>query len=85
MNAGPILGVDIGSHGALALLSDDGNLIDVAAKSLLRDGSHSRLAAKGTRLAATMHCSGPERALVGRAQASLIAIEDLVRDGRASP
>jgi len=81
MSAGPVR-VVIGSHGALQWLSNFGHLIDVAANSVLREGPHPHLAAKGILLAATMHCRGPQRASLGRAEASLIAIAGLMRGRR---
>jgi crossover junction endodeoxyribonuclease RuvC len=40
--AGNILGVDIGAKGALALLSPDGMLLDIADMPILRDGPGNR-------------------------------------------
>ncbi|WP_292530578.1 hypothetical protein [Methylocystis sp.] len=46
-----IIGVDIGVHGALALLSPDGELLEVADMPILRDGPKGRPAVNGPLLA----------------------------------
>jgi crossover junction endodeoxyribonuclease RuvC len=45
------LGIDVGVHGALALLSPDGELLEVADRPILRDGPKARPAVNGPLLA----------------------------------
>lgn len=59
-----ILGIDIGAAGALALLSDAGELIDVADMPVLRDGPKSRPTVNGPLLAQIIQRWQPSRAYI---------------------
>jgi crossover junction endodeoxyribonuclease RuvC len=59
-----ILGIDIGARGALALLSEAGDLIDVADMPVLRDGPNSRPTVNAALLAAIVRRWVPESAFV---------------------
>ncbi len=59
-----ILGVDIGSRGALALLTSDGVLVDVADMPTLDDGPKGRPAVNPILLAARVRAWGPGAAFV---------------------
>ncbi|MCI0601185.1 MAG: hypothetical protein L0Y60_17055 [Beijerinckiaceae bacterium] len=50
-----ILGIDIGTQGALALLSPDGSLVEVADMPVLRDGPKGRPAVNAPLLAAIVY------------------------------
>jgi hypothetical protein len=38
----PVLGIDIGNHGAVALIGDDGKLVEIHDMPILRDGPKNR-------------------------------------------
>jgi crossover junction endodeoxyribonuclease RuvC len=59
-----VLGVDIGSAGALALLTEAGELIDVADMPILRDGPSKRPAVNGPLLAELVGRWRPDRAII---------------------
>jgi crossover junction endodeoxyribonuclease RuvC len=59
-----ILGVDIGSAGALALLTEAGELLDVADMPILRDGPSKRPAVNGPLLAELVGRWRADRAFV---------------------
>jgi hypothetical protein len=59
-----ILGVDIGSAGALALVDEAGELLDVADMPILRDGPAKRPAVNGPLLAALVGRWRPDRAII---------------------
>lgn len=59
-----IVGVDIGATGALALLSDTGELLDVADMPILRDGPSQRPTVNAPLLAAIVQRWRPDRAFV---------------------
>lgn len=59
-----ILGIDIGASGALALLSDTGELLDVADMPVLRDGPKSRPTVNGPLLAQIVQRWKPDRAFI---------------------
>jgi crossover junction endodeoxyribonuclease RuvC len=59
-----ILGVDIGSAGALALLDEAGELLDVADMPILRDGPANRPAVNGPLLATLVGRWGASRAVI---------------------
>jgi crossover junction endodeoxyribonuclease RuvC len=59
-----VLGVDIGAHGALALLTGNGDLLDVADMPILRDGPNSPPTVNGALLAAIIRRWAPETAIV---------------------
>jgi crossover junction endodeoxyribonuclease RuvC len=50
-----ILGIDIGAHGALALLSSAGELLEVADMPILRDGPANRPSVNAPLLASTVY------------------------------
>jgi crossover junction endodeoxyribonuclease RuvC len=64
MNAGPVLGIDIGAHGAPALLSKAGDFIDVTDMPVLCDGPNSRPTVNAALLAAIVHRWAPQSAFV---------------------
>ncbi len=59
-----LLGIDLGAGGALALLSDTGELIDVADMPILRDGPKSRPTVNGPLLAQIIQQWKPDRAFI---------------------
>lgn len=59
-----ILGVDIGTTGALALLTPDGMLVEVADMPVLHDGPAGRRAVNGPLLAALIRRLSPQTAYV---------------------
>jgi crossover junction endodeoxyribonuclease RuvC len=59
-----ILGIDVGVSGALALLTDDGCLIQVVDMPILKDGPAGRSAVNGALLASIIQDWRPARAVV---------------------
>ena len=62
----PVLGIDIGSTGALAVLSDNGGLLDVFDMPTLRDGPAKRKTVNAPLLAEIIYKSHANRAFVER-------------------
>jgi crossover junction endodeoxyribonuclease RuvC len=59
-----ILGVDIGSAGALALITEAGELVDIADMPILRDGPSNRPAVNSPLLAELVGCWRPHRGFI---------------------
>jgi hypothetical protein len=72
------IGIDIGSKGALALLSPTGELLEIEGMPILRDGPGNRPNDNAPLLAEIARVKDD-----GRAEASLIAVAGLLRKGGA--
>lgn len=59
-----ILGIDIGAQGALALLDENGSLLEVADMPILRDGPKNRPSVNGALLAPIVRRWQPSHAFV---------------------
>lgn len=59
-----VLGVDVGNSGGLALVTADGDLVDVAAMPVLSDGPKGRPTVNGPLLAAILRRWAPRSAFV---------------------
>jgi crossover junction endodeoxyribonuclease RuvC len=61
---GPILAIDLGSAGALASLSSDGDLLEVVDMPILRDGPKSRPTVNAALFAITVRRWSPRQAFI---------------------
>ena len=66
-----ILGIDIGTQGALALLSADGHLLEVVDMPVLRDGPKGRPAVNAPLLVELICCSHARQAFIEHVGARL--------------